>query len=90
MEGAEPLGKMAVKINQGLEPLGFKPERKKFSPHVTIARVKGGRNKDKLVEVIRNNQDEEFGEVEVNRLILKKSVLTPKGPIYSDVVEVNL
>ncbi len=90
MEGAEPLGRIAEKINKGLEPLGFKPERKRFSPHVTIARVKGGRNKDKLVEAIRNYQDEEFGEVEVNRIILKKSVLTPKGPIYSDVVEVKL
>ncbi len=90
MEGAESLGQIAEKLNKGLEPLGFKPERKKFSPHVTVARVKGGRNKDKLVEAIQNYQDEEFAEVEVNRIILKKSVLTPQGPIYSDVVEVKL
>ena len=90
MENAESLGQIAEKLNKGLEPLGFKPERKKFSPHVTVARVKGGRNKDRLVETIRNYQDEEFDEVEVNRVILKKSVLTPSGPIYSDVKVVNL
>jgi len=90
MENAEALGVIASRIDKDLEPLGFKPERKKFSPHVTIARVKGGRNKDRLVEVIQNYQDKEFAKVEINRVILKKSVLTTQGPIYSDLVEVNL
>jgi len=90
MGNAEALGQIASKLNKGLEPLGFKPEKKRFSPHVTVARVKGGRNKDKVAEIIRSYEDEEFNEVEVNRIILKKSVLTPQGPIYSDVVEVKL
>jgi 2'-5' RNA ligase len=90
MVNAESLGQIARKLNQGLEPLGFKPEKKRFSPHVTIARVKGGRNKDKVAEAIRSYENEEFSEVEVNRIVLKKSVLTPQGPIYSDVMEVSL
>ncbi len=90
MEGAEPLGTIAEKLNTGLEPLGFRPERRKFSPHITVARVKGGRNKEKLVDIILKYQDTEFGEIQVDRIILKKSVLTPQGPIYSDVVEVKL
>ncbi len=90
MENAEPLGTIAEKLNAGLESLSFRPERRKFSPHITVARVKGGRNKEKLVETIQNYQDTEFAEVRVDRIILKKSVLTPQGPIYSDVVEVGL
>jgi 2'-5' RNA ligase len=90
MENAETLGRIAEILNKGLEPLGFRQERKKFSPHVTIARVKGGRNKDRLVEVIHDFENKEFGTFEVNRIILKKSVLTTQGPIYTDMSEVNL
>jgi 2'-5' RNA ligase len=90
MENAEALGRIAEKLSKNLEPLDFKPEKKRFSPHVTIARVKGGRNKDKLVEAIRSYEDVSFSETTVERVILKKSVLTPSGPIYSDVVSVNL
>lgn len=90
MENAEALGRIAEKLDKGLVSLGFKAEKNKFSPHVTVARVKGGRNKDRLVEVIREYENEEFSEVEVNRLLLKKSVLTPAGPRYSDVASVSL
>ena len=90
MEGAEPLAKIAGKIDAGLENLGFKREKRKFSPHVTIARVKGGRNKELLAQVIENNKTTHFGEIQVNEIILKKSVLTPSGPIYSDIVKIEL
>ena len=90
MENADALGEISRKIDGGLKPLGFQPERRKFSPHVTVARVKGNKNKDKLVEVINQFQGTDFGEVPVNKIILKKSVLTPQGPIYSDIVVIPL
>ena len=90
MENADALGEIARKINAGLEVLGFQPEKRKFSPHVTIARVKSSKNKDKLVEVIEQFRNTEFGEVPVNKIILKKSELTPQGPIYSNIIEAIL
>ncbi len=90
MENANTLGEISRKIDVGLEPLGFEPERRKFSPHVTIARVKRRKNKDKLEEVIQQFSNTEFGEVPVNKIILKKSVLTSQGPIYSDILVISL
>ena len=90
MENADALGKIAGKIDSGLKPLGFEPEKRKFSPHVTIARVKGSKNKDKIVDVILQFSNTEFGEVPVSKIILKKSVLTPQGPIYSNIIEAKL
>ncbi len=90
MENADSLGEIAGKVDSGLVGLGFEPERRKFSPHVTIARVKSSKNKDELVNVITQFQSTEFGEVPVNKIILKKSVLTPQGPIYSDMIEISL
>ena len=90
MENADALGEIARKIDTGLATLGFQPERRKFSPHVTIARVKGSKNKERLADTITQFQNKEFGEIPVDKIILKKSVLTPQGPIYSDVVRVKL
>jgi 2'-5' RNA ligase len=90
IEGAGNLGVIARKIDDGLKPLGFQPEKRAFSPHVTVARVKDGRNIRDLADVIRVWEAGEFGQVSVDRIILKKSVLTPQGPVYSDVAEVRL
>jgi len=39
------------------------------------------------VEEVTANADEVFGEFEVGYIRLKKSVLTPRGPIYSTIAQ---
>ncbi len=69
--------------------MGFKKEGR-FKPHLTIGRVKSPRNKDKLAEIITTMKDKEIDMIRVDRVLLKKSVLTPKGPIYTTLREVML
>lgn len=80
-----------TEIFQELEPsfvdLGFKPERRGFKPHITLARVRSGRNRTQLVQEVFSYQDERFGDFKVDRVRLKKSVLTPRGPIYTTLTE---
>ena len=65
-------------------------KRTQFKPHLTIGRLK----KDKinyqtfsaLKNLINENKNLEFGPFIVDQVKLKKSVLTSKGPIYSDLV----
>jgi len=85
--GAEETKSIYDDLESGLEGLGFRRERRRFSPHVTIARVRSGRNRDRLVEEVLNHRDDVFGGFEVGRVRLKKSVLTPRGPIYSTLAE---
>ena len=67
-----------------------KDRRTQFKPHLTIGRLK----KDKinyqtfsaLKNLITENKNLEFGPFIVDQVKLKKSVLTPKGPLYSDLV----
>jgi 2'-5' RNA ligase len=54
------------------------------SPHLTIGRVKTGRNREKLLQKINEFKDVKIGEMIVNEIKLKESVLTKKGPIYTD------
>lgn len=70
-------------VNTILVPFGFQPERRRFSPHITIARVRSGRNRVQLVEAILDAETTFFGTFRVDTLNLKKSVLTSQGPIYT-------
>jgi 2'-5' RNA ligase len=87
-EGAEILRGIFSQLEPILRGLGFAPDPKGFSPHLTIARIRSGRNKAELAELIRENTGYEFGTVRAACLRLKRSDLTPKGPIYSTLKEV--
>lgn len=89
MQGAEPLVKLASSLDEGCGTLGFPREKRAFSPHLTLARVREGHKPD-LLGFLQDHQGKEFGSFTVDRIKLKKSVLTPSGPIYSDVIEAAL
>lgn len=80
---------LSKNIDEHLFTLGFKKERN-FHPHVTIARMKSREGKDEVIRVVEAHEHTEFGNVMCDRITLKHSVLTPKGPIYSDVEVVHL
>jgi len=84
MEGADPLKDIAEKLEAGMVPLGFKKE-KPFRPHLTVARVRWKRNIGELSSLVESNADVSMGTFRVERIVLKKSVLTPRGPIHTDV-----
>jgi len=88
-EGVEELKEIFRQIESGLIEIGFKPEPKGFSPHITLARVKRGFNRSAVASKILELSDFEFGEFQAENLRLKRSVLTPKGPIYSTIHEVK-
>jgi len=88
--GAEKLSNVFDQLEPKLRGLGFKPDSRGFSPHLTIARVKSGRNKAELIRCMKDSVDYEFGIVRAKRLRLKRSILTPRGPIYSTIREVEV
>jgi len=65
-----------------------KDKRRTFKPHITIARLKKKKRDyntfDSFKNIIKENRNREFGNFTIEEIKLKKSVLTPKGPIYSD------
>jgi len=87
---AERLADIASYLNDELQTLGYKKEKRGFSTHITLARVKSARNLGPVQALLKERREDLFGTQAVDRIILKKSVLTPKGPIYSVVEEVKL
>lgn len=68
--------------------LGFRRENRPFSPHITIARVKSGRKRDEIASFLQHLRDESFGTITVEKVRLKRSILSSSGPKYSTLLEV--
>lgn len=90
MENAENLVKIAEKLENDLQEFGFEKEKRKFSPHITIARVRSARNIENLQRFLIENENWQGYEVNIKEVKLKKSVLKKEGAEYSDVRVVNL
>jgi len=78
---AQNLVKLAKQVEEKLAPLGFKSD-KPFKPHLTIFRIKNNigdisKELDKLKTI-------QLGHDTITELKFKKSILTPNGPIYTD------
>jgi len=74
---------IAVGVINALEGIGEREDRP-FRPHITLARVRSGRNITNLAEVVRHFAGTEFGTAPLKEVKLKSSTLTPNGPIYRD------
>ncbi|NYT15358.1 MAG: RNA 2',3'-cyclic phosphodiesterase [Methanomassiliicoccales archaeon] len=85
-----PLERVAERLDEGLSPLGFEMEKRKFRPHLTVARAKTPQGMDRVQEIMERWGNTDFGSQVVDRIRLKKSVLGPKGPTYFTVEEVGL
>lgn len=74
--GADQLSAIARELEEQMEPLGFRQE-KRFHPHLTIGRIK----KPCLIDEILEGRfsSEPFA---VHGVTLFKSTLTPRGPLY--------
>ena len=90
IKDAEIIETISRSIDEKLSKLGFKREKRGFSAHLTIGRVKTAKNKQLLLNAIERYKDFEFSTQEVNSIKLKKSDLTPKGPIYTTLRDVKL
>lgn len=87
-DGREEVITLQQKIEHELQPLGFPPERD-FVPHLTLARVKTARAKERLAAFVKEMSDAEFGISRAQAVELKQSTLTQKGPIYSTLTRVE-
>jgi len=88
-EGRDEVIGLYQKIDREVQPLGFRPERD-FVPHMTVARVKTPKQKERLAAFVKEMNDAEFGVTRAQAVELKQSTLTPKGPIYSTLARIEL
>ncbi len=72
-----------------LHQVGFSRETRPFSPHITIARARSGRNRDEIASFLGHLAEESFGTFNAEHVRLKQSILSPSGPRYSTLFEIG-
>ena len=88
-QGRDAVSQVYDQLERSLTRLGFAKNQRKYSPHITLARVRSGRNRAELIRCLQQVADFTFGSFTVDCVRLKKSVLTPQGPRYSTLKEVH-
>jgi len=90
VDGREILVSFQKQIETQFEEIGFQSEDRPFHPHLTLGRMKSSRGKEELVGRMERHKEEEFGDLQVERMVLFKSDLRPTGPIYTPLRELRL
>ncbi len=88
VDGVKELKELRTIIDRCLKGIA-QPDRHGFSPHITLARIKG-RIGSCIRDIMERYADKIIGNTPVTKVVLKQSRLTPKGPIYTDIYTVNL
>ena len=80
------LGQLQQRLESNLAPLGFAPESRPFTPHLTLARLRDRASPDeqqRFGQLIASTRFEAAYSVEVDAINLMRSQLTREGAIYS-------
>jgi 2'-5' RNA ligase len=89
----DKLGQLQQRIESNLVPLGFTAESRRFTPHLTLARLRDQALPDerqRFGQLIASTKFEAVYTIKVDSLNLMKSQLTREGAIYSRLSSVGL
>lgn len=87
---APGLAELAGETDRACATLGIEPEKRPYSAHLTLARVKERLDLQPLRETIAALPSLDFGKFEVNRFFLYRSQLRPTGSVYTKLAEFAL
>lgn len=91
-KGVQEAEKIAKELEERIAKIGIPKEKKGFSSHITLARIKSNLNKNNLIEELNRltlNFPEGL-EFKVAKIDLMKSTLSTKEPIYEILEEAYL
>ena len=86
----ERLAGLAGAVERAAETVGVPREHRPFVAHLTIGRVRSGRNVKHLKAALENQREVPLGSDEVGAFVLYKSTVTNKGPIYEELASFPL
>ena len=89
----DKLGKFQQRIESNLARLGFTPETRPFTPHLTLARLRSQASpneRQRFGQLISETKFESEYSIKVDSINLMSSQLTREGAIYSQISSVKL
>jgi len=90
-KGEAKITNLQKRLEDEMDELGFEKEKREFTPHLTLGRVKSLKSeKEGLIQAIQSIHIDEEHRFNVSKLTLFKSILKQTGPIYEVLYEVPL
>lgn len=92
----EPTGQLALLhrvVNEAMESVGFQPEARRFSPHLTLGRLRRRASREDVEAVgaaVRQAEVGHLGDVLAEELIFFRSVLKSSGAEYTPLATFRL
>lgn len=86
----EKLAALAGAVERSAEQVGVPRERKPFVAHLTVGRVRSGRNVKRLLSAISSQREVPLGRDDVKEFVLYQSTLTDQGPVYERIADFGL
>jgi 2'-5' RNA ligase len=86
----EQLASLQRAIEAAMTKIGFEKEERKFSPHLTLARIKAPRPRDNWPQALESIKDVKFPAFSAASVSLMKSELKPSGAVYTEIGKIKL
>ena len=83
--GAAELICLSKIVETAMEPIGFDREKRQFSPHVTLSRVRRNARPREIDDLVSEGKAAVFGSQKVRHISLIRSVLQPDGAVYTPI-----
>jgi 2'-5' RNA ligase len=80
--GEDALSILAGSIEKLLAGLGFPKEHRRFTAHLTLGRVRSGRNVRQLSQLVRDNAAFAAGAMTIDEVVVFSSRLDPAGAVH--------
>ena len=87
---ARGLDLLAADTDAATSALGIEPEKRAYSPHLTLARIKEQVDLQPLRKRVAKLESLEFGSFEARSFFLYRSTLKPTGSVYTKLAEFPL
>lgn len=85
-----PISAMAEALDLRCKEFGIRPEGRRYTPHVTLARAKGRPDARAVQELLEKYADHDFGKFSVKNLYLYNSTVMPAGAVYEKLASAPL
>lgn len=82
VDGGDKLPELAARTDAATARLGVPVERRRYSPHLTLARIKGPAKLEPLRKTIERTKMN-FGSFRAEKFFLYESQLQPGGSVYT-------
>jgi 2'-5' RNA ligase len=83
-QGSEAVAALHDGLERSLLELGcYRREERRFTPHITLGRIRGEKPMDPLTAVLLKKQDYKAGAGRVGEVLVMSSELSPRGSVYT-------